>query len=114
MWVRLIERVLFADKLIHSRLADGFLHLYIDRPLAQLRLTPFRRNVEGQHIRGFLQARYFVVLLCPPTAYNFTTHYPSNPSPTLGRAQSALIHTTLPQLSAMSLRMAMAGAAQHP
>jgi len=88
-------------------LADGYLHLYIDRRLAQPQPILFRPSVVVQLILESQQARYFAEHPCPLTVYNCTTHFRYNPSPTLGPARSALTHTMRLLANEMSWKMDM-------
>ena len=81
------------------RLADGYLHLSIDRRLDQPQPIPFRPSAATLESR---QAHYSVELPCPLTVCNCTTHFRYSPSRTLGRARSALIHTTRQLTNEMS------------
>jgi len=87
-------------------LADGYSHPYIDRRLAQPQPIPFRLSAVEQ-LMEFLQAHYSVERPCPLIVYNCTTHFRYNPSHTLGRAHSALTHTTRPLTNEMSWKMDM-------
>ena len=89
------------------RLADGYSPPYIGRHLAQPQHIPFRRSAVEQLTLEFLQAHYSVGRPCPRTVYNCTTHFPYNPSHTLGRARSALTHTMRLLTNEMSWKMDM-------
>src|SRR6266478_939328 len=86
------------------RLADGYLHPSIDRRLDQPQPIPFRPSAVTLES---LQAHYSVERPCPLTVCNSTTHFLYNPFHTLGRAHSALIHTTRPLTNEMSWKMDM-------
>jgi hypothetical protein len=73
------------------RLADGYLHPYIDLRLDQPQPIPFRPSAVTLESR---QAHYSVERPCPLTVCNCITHFRYNPSRTLVRARSVLIHTT--------------------
>jgi hypothetical protein len=84
------------------RLADGYSHPYIDRRLAQPQPIPFRPSAVEQLTLEFRQARYSVGRPCLLIVCNCTIHFLYNPSHTLGRARSALTHTTRPLTNEVS------------
>ena len=81
------------------RPADGYLHPYIDRRLDQPQPIPFHPSAVTLESRP---AHYSVERPCPLTVCNCITRFHYNPSRTLGRAPSALIHTTRQLANEMS------------